>query len=160
MTPFIVPFSVQDDLPRSTVILLSRVTIPPLVQKILEYAYHPKPVIPPSLLDEIRTFDECYHLITSYDREAIERCIQRCIQTDPHVKGLLRSKSYLVDHMRMHEGEQKARYSRTVSPKPRCGYPLGRAGCLRADGNFMPYESLPVRFGKSGLSTRGWRMAP
>lgn len=99
---FIVPFSVQHDLPQSTVILLSRKTIPPIVHKILEYAYHPKPVIPPSLLTEIQTFDDGYVLLHTWERNRIERWIKEI--PAPH----MRSREWIVDnYMRITEGCKK-----------------------------------------------------
>ena len=141
---FIVPFSVQDDLPKSMVILLSRVTISDAIDKILEYAYHPKPEVSPELLDKIYTFSECYRLVDRYDRYEIERCIK----DNPTTKDLLRSRSYILDRMRIREGK-KTQYSRTVLPIPKCGYPVGRVVYLNRQGKYVSYQVQARRFGKT-----------
>jgi hypothetical protein len=153
LTPFIVPFSVKDDTPKSTVILLSHMTISDAIDKILEYAYPPKPVIPPSLLTEIQTFDDLYCLLRVDTRDEIENQIK---QDHPQYRYPWRSRKHLLGIMNIPKGSSKPRYGRFQFPQPKCGYRIGKVGFYDSTGTFTDGEPIPPLVYKEGAWMMYW----
>lgn len=124
---FILPYSIHNDLPMGTIMVLHKKVAMPVVYMILWYLYYPKPIIPRGILMGIIHFEQLFQLVPYATRTKIETTIDQFIDFEHEGLEPLNSMVYIRGLMLMTRIDPlRPRYFWDVHQKTRCGYPIGR----------------------------------